>query len=224
MANPPASNASARASWVAAEPPLGWSWFDFPENDHDDATRVAAEAAEECTVWQPPAPAASTEPSPKRWNTTFFVIGLLLVAFGLITFWGLTQSDWLYGTYGQINQAQWDQMVDLRDRLAQLGIAPDAVAALDDALLVPRPSTEDVLFDLRKAAVALEPFATENTVREIQVEINALIAKIEFGGRPVRTYWSTPTPAPTPTLVPIMDAPVALNVGGLSNLLFSHSP
>jgi hypothetical protein len=140
---------------------------------------------------------------------TFIVIALLLVVFSFIAFWGLTHSDWLYGTYGQISQAQWDQIADLRDRLLQSGMAPDAVTALDDVLLLPHPSTQEVLFDLRHAALTLDHLSTHATARQIQAELHALIAQIEPGYLSTPKPWPTLTPVPTPTLTPMMDAPVA---------------
>jgi hypothetical protein len=174
------------------------------------------EEFDELEIWDPsPGLAPLVESSPRRWALTFVVIAILLAAFSLIAFWGLVGSDWLYGTYGQISQAQWDQTADLRDRLAQLGLAPQAVAALDDALLLPRPSTENVLLDLIKAAQALDSLATNADARQIQAELYTLIDEIkssagikpDYGPHP--TPWSTPTPQITPTLTPIMDAPVA---------------
>jgi hypothetical protein len=165
---------------------------------------------EEFEIWQPtPASCAPVVPSPRRKLITFTVITLLLVAFSFIAFWGLTHSDWLYGTYGQISQAQWDQIADLRDRLIQSDMAPDAVTALDDVLLLPHPSTQEVLFDLRHAALTLDRWRAHVTARQIQAELHALITQIEPGYLSTPTPWPTLTPVPTPTLTPMMDAPVA---------------
>jgi hypothetical protein len=156
-----------------------------------------------------PARKSPVIPNPRRRLITFTVITLLLVAFSFIAFWGLTHSDWLYGTYGQISQAQWDQIVDLRDRLLQFGMAPEAVTALDDVLLLPHPSTQEVLFDLRHAALALDRWRAHATARQIQAELHALITQIEPGYLSTPTPWPTLTPVPTPTSTPMMDAPVA---------------
>lgn len=166
--------------------------------------------AEEPGIWQPaPAPRAPVIPSSRRRMITFIVIALLLMVFSFIAFWGLTHSDWLYGTYGQINQDQWDQIADLRDRLLQFGMAPDAVTALDDALLLPHPSTQEVLFDLRRAALTLDRLKAHATARQIQAELHALIMQIEPGYLSSSTPRPTLTPVPTPTLTPMMEAPVA---------------
>jgi hypothetical protein len=165
---------------------------------------------EELEIWQPaPTPLSPVIPSPRRKLITFTVIALLLIVFSFIAFWGLTHSDWLYGTYGQISQAQWDQIADLRDRLLRFGVAPGAVTALDDALLLPHPSTQEVLFDLRHAALSLDRLKAHATARQIQAELHALITQIEPGYLSTSTPWPTLTPAPTPTLTPMMDAPVA---------------
>jgi hypothetical protein len=133
---------------------------------------------------------------------------MLISIFILIAFWGLVQSDWLYGTYGQINQAQWDQIAQLRDRLLELGAYPTAVDALDDALLLPRPSTEQVLVDLRTAAAALAP-AEEREVSILRTRLRALISEIQpFEGREP-TPWTTPTGWPTHTPEPVSDPPIA---------------
>lgn len=149
------------------------------------------------------------EPGPRRWKITFVIIALLLVAFSLIAFAGLTQSDWLYGNYGEISQVQWEQIAELRERLAQLGIAPEAVDALDDALALPHPSTQDVLADLRRAARALDQPGASAAARQVQSELQALIVAIDPDQGPIPARWTTPTPLPIPTLTPIMGAPVA---------------
>jgi hypothetical protein len=164
------------------------------------------------------------EPSPRRWAVTFAVVAALLIVFSLVAFWGLAQSDWLYGTYGQISQAQWEQMAELRERLVQLDLAPEAVSALDDALLLPHPSTEQVLSDLKKAVQVLDQFHSSDTARQIQFELQTLIATIEPAGEPERSWptftppWPTVTPRPIPTLTPIRNAPIAHDHDGLSAL------
>lgn len=162
---------------------------------------------------------APLEPSPWRRALTFSVIAILLIVFGLIAFWGVTGSDWLYGTYGNISQAQWDRMADLREQLVQLGVAPEAINALDDALLLPHPSTENVIFQLSKAAQALEPFKADAGIREIQAELQALISEIEPYYQATAAPRPTFTPVPLPTLTPIMDAPTAHGNVGLAQSL-----
>jgi hypothetical protein len=146
---------------------------------------------------------------PRRRAITFGVIAVLLVVFSLITFWGLTHSDWLYGTYGQITPAHWERIAGLRDELVHLGIVPEAVSALDDALLLPHPSTEDVLFDLRQAVLAIEPFASDTAMDRIQDQLNALIAEIDGRQGQGPTAWPTATPRSAPTPTPFTGAPVA---------------
>jgi hypothetical protein len=144
------------------------------------------------------------------WTITFVVIAALLAVFSLIAFLGLAQSDWFHGYgYGPINEDQWAQIANLRDRLAQLDLAPEAVNALDDALLLPHPTTEEVLFDLRKAAQALDRYDARASAHQIQTQLYTLIDQIKPGYSPARTPRSTPTPRPSPTLTPIIDAPVA---------------
>jgi hypothetical protein len=144
----------------------------------------------------------------RRWVVSFLFITMLISVFILIAFWGLIQSDWLYGTYGKISQAQWDQIAQLRDRLLELGAYPTAVRALDDALLLPRPSTEQVLTDLRTAAAALEP-AADSEASILRTRLLALISEIQpsDGGSP--TPWMTPTGWPTSTPEPVSDPPIA---------------
>jgi hypothetical protein len=139
-------------------------------------------------------------PGPRRWAITFAVIAVLLIGSSLLLLWGFIQSDWLYGTYGEISPAQWEQIRDLRDQLVQLKIAPElccaeAVSALDNALLPPRPSTQKVLFELRQAARALDG---QVAAQQIQLELYALIGDIESveGWLPTITPWATPTPLP----------------------------
>jgi hypothetical protein len=180
-------------------------WSENPGNGEQETLVQETEHAETYENRR----SAPVMPSPRRRLIIFTVIALLLLGFSLIAFWGLTHSDWLYGTYSQISQAQWDQIADLRDRLLMAGIAPDTIAALDDALLLPHPSTQNVLFDLREAALTLDPFKGYATARQIQSELFALIAQIEPGYLSLSTPWPTPTPVPTPTLTPVMDAPVA---------------
>ena len=155
-------------------------------------------------------PLAPVDGRPRR-TVTFVVIAVLLFVFSLIALWGLAASDWLYGTYGQISQAQWDRIAALRDRLIRLNLSSDAVAALNDALLLPHPSTEDVLFDLETAAQALDRVRANEAARQIQAELRALIGAIRTGGSQPSPAWPTPSPRPTPTLTPIVDAPVALH-------------
>jgi hypothetical protein len=140
---------------------------------------------------------------------TFAVIAVLVGVVGFIVFWGLVHSDWLYGTYGQITQEQWDRIAHLRDGLADIGVAPDAVAALNDALLLPPPSMEQVLFDLRVAADALERFADSATVQEIQDQLMAMIAEIAAESGLSPTLWRTPQTQPTPTAALPADLRVA---------------
>jgi len=155
-------------------------------------------------------PLAPVDGRPRR-TVTFVVIAVLLFVFSLIALWGLAASDWLYGTYGQISQAQWDRIAVLRDRLVQLNLSSDAVAALDDALLLPHPSTEDVLFDLETAAQALDCVRANETARQIQDELRALIGAIKNSADQPPPTRSKPAPQPTPSLTPIVDAPVALH-------------
>jgi hypothetical protein len=181
---------------------------DIPPEQSDWVEECAEfDELETWEIW--PDPGSLAEPSPMRWSITFVVIALLLTAFSLIAFWGLAGSDWFYGTYGQISQAQWDKIADLRDRLAQLGLAPQAVTALDEALLPPHPSTENVLFDLEKAAQALDQLTTNATARQIQAELHTLIAEIESSYKPGRSPRLVPELRPSPTPTPIMDAPLA---------------
>ena len=155
-------------------------------------------------------PLAPVDGRPRR-TVTFVVIAVLLFVFSLIALWGLAASDWLYGTYGQISQAQWDRIAALRDRLIRLNLSSDAVAALNDALLLPHPSTEDVLFDLETAAQALDRVRTNEAARQIQAELRALIGAIRNSDDQPSPTRSKPAPQPTPTLTPIVDAPVALH-------------
>jgi hypothetical protein len=148
-------------------------------------------------------------PGSFRWTITFGIIALLVVAFGAIAVWGLTHSDWLYGTYGQISSAQWDQIAGLHEQLQQLNVAPGAVVNLDDALLLPRPSTEQVLNDLRQAVLALDPYADDPTALAIQRQIRGLVGQI----KPGYAGWS-PTPAyhrPVPPWEIDADPPNILN-------------
>jgi hypothetical protein len=168
-------------------------------------------------VTRPPSGDSGTfsKSGPTRRAITFGVIAVLLIVFSLITFWGLTHSDWLYGTYGQITPAHWERIAGLRDELVQLGVVPEAVSALDDALLLPHPSTEEVLFDLRQAVLALEPFASDAAVRRIQEQLYALIAEIDADQGQQPTAWPTATPRPAPTPTPFTGAPVARHKGRL---------
>ena len=201
--------------------PFGRVWSQVPRhNGMFPRQRDRLEEFDECETWEAlPGAVALAEPGRKRWTLTFIVIALLLAAFAFITFWGLTRSDWLYGTFGQISQTQWDQITDVRDRLVQLGVAPDAVAALNNALLLPRPSTEDVLFDLRKAALALERIEASANVRAIEIEIHAFIGHIEASDNSLPTLWPMPTPEPTRIPVPEMGAPLVQGYDGLLNPL-----
>jgi hypothetical protein len=182
-------------------------WDDFAEWD-DPVEEFEAE------TWEL---TPRTEPSPTRWAITFTFIAVLIVIFSAIVFFGFIQADWLYGTYSEISEAQWEQIANLRDELAQLGIAPEAVVALDDALLLPRPSTQDVLRDLKTAARALDQHSRITAARRVQDRLYALIGAIESPSiepgyeRPTAIPWATPTPTPGPTSTPILDAPVAQN-------------
>lgn len=200
-----------------------WSQTDQDQEQYDDPCEWDDPVeAFEVETW---GPTPRTEPSPMRWAITFTVIAMLIVTFSLIAFFGFIQADWLYGTYSEISEAQWEQIAALRDDLVQLGIAPEAVAALDDALLLPHPSTQDVLRDLRTAARALDQHS-EATARQVQDKLYALIGAIESPNepgheRPTPIPWATATPTPGPTSTPIVDAPVAQNNhnGALDSLL-----
>ena len=149
----------------------------------------------------------------KRWRIAFVVIALLVCGFSLLAFLGLTHSDWLYGTYDGISAIQWQRIADLRDALVDLGGADEAVTALDDALLVPRPSTEDVLFDLRQAAQTLDGLNANDAARQIQRGLYALIGEIgsDKGWTPTPRPTSTPSPTSSPT--PFVEEPVARTDG-----------
>jgi hypothetical protein len=145
----------------------------------------------------------------QRWVLTFSVIALLTLLFGLVAFWGLSQSNWLYGTYGQITPGQWDRIQTLRDRLAERQADEQVLNLLDDALLVPRPATQDVLYNLERAAASLKPNG-DPLLRSIQLELYGLLSEIQPGyvsSSP--TPWSTPTAYPTPLPTPFEDPPVA---------------
>jgi hypothetical protein len=156
-------------------------------------------------------------PGPRRRAITFAVIAVLLLGFSLLVTWGFIQSDWLYGTYGEISPAQWERISDLRDQLIQLETAPglyaEAIRALNNALQPPRPSTQKVLFELRQAARALEG---QVAAQQIQAELYALINEIEGAGepgyrkQPTSTPWATLTPFATLTPTPIVDEPIVL--------------
>jgi len=151
-------------------------------------------------------------PSARRRTITFVAIAVVLVAFGLIVLWGLSGSDWLYGTYGEISPAQWAHLhlADLRERLARFSVAPDAVAALDATLALPHPSTQDTLYELRRAAQALDAAAAQDAaVRQIQEELRALMTAVEGQENPQPTTVLTFTPPPLPTLTPFIFVPVA---------------
>lgn len=153
-----------------------------------------------------------------RWTVSFVIVALLAGVISVIVFRGITESDWLYGTYGGISQSQWDQIAKLRDLLVQLDVAPDAVNALDNALLIPRPSTENVLYDLRRAVLALDGLE-DAKAHELQLALNALIGAIQPGHEFRITPWPTPTAVPTPTYTPIMGAPIAQLDHGCQNPL-----
>ncbi len=151
-------------------------------------------------TWEAP---RRVEPGPRRRAITFAIIAVLLLGSSLLVLWSFIQSDWLYGTYSDISLAQWEQISDLRDQLLQLEIASElccaeAVSALDNALLPPRPSTQKVLSELRQAARALDG---QVAARQIRAELYALINDIEgptetLYGVPTSTPWATPTPLP----------------------------
>jgi hypothetical protein len=189
-----------------ADPSNTWSNQDDWGEEMDDW----GEELDDWETWEePPQPGLRAEPGPWRWTLTFTVVAILLILFSAIALWGLVGSDWLYGTYGEISQKQWDQIADLRDRLVQLGLAPEAVNALNDALLPPHPAKENVLLDLKKAALALEQLKADATIREIRTGLYELIRALESSANPDFTPWPRFTPPPGPTLTPIIDAPVA---------------
>jgi hypothetical protein len=153
-----------------------------------------------------------SRPGPRRWAITFAIIAVLLLGFSLLVMWGFIESDWLYGTYNEISPAQWEQISELRDRLVQLepGLYAEAISALDNALQPPRPSTQKVLFELRRAARAL---AGQAAARQIRDELYALINEIESASdekQPTGTPWATLTPFATLTPTPIVDEPIVL--------------
>jgi len=127
-----------------------------------------------------------------RQTVTFTVVTVLLVGFVAIVAWGLAHSDWLYGTYGDISQTNWDEISRLRTALVHLGTAPGAVAALDDALLVPRPSTEDVLYDLQKAVLILRTHENTLDTNDLLADLRAVIQEIQPGHTSRLTDWPTP--------------------------------
>jgi hypothetical protein len=138
------------------------------------------------------------------------IIALLLLVMVVIIFLGLVQSDWLYGTYGQIGADQWRRIEALRDQLVLWGGAPGAVAALNGALLIPHPSTEEVFDDLQQAAVVLNSLE-DAAARAIQRELYGLMTEINPSFRPPATPWVTPTPWPTPKPTPFDEPPIAWN-------------
>jgi hypothetical protein len=130
--------------------------------------------------------------SQTRRIVTLTVVAVLLVGFVVIVTWGLVHSDWLYGTYGGIRQTDWDEISRVRRELVHLGSAPGAVAALDDALLVPRPSTEDVLYDLQKAVLFLQTGEFTSDTQRLLADLQALLREIQPG------YIAPSTDRPTP--------------------------
>jgi hypothetical protein len=124
---------------------------------------------------------------------TLGIIAALLVGFSFIVAWGVAHSDWLYGTYGGIGQKHWDEITRLRAEMVRLGAAPGAIAALDDALLVPRPSTEDVVYDLQNAVLILQTDDAAAATRELTTELRALIARLHPGDAPTSTVWPAPS-------------------------------
>jgi hypothetical protein len=144
----------------------------------------------------------------RRSYAVWAISALLMLLVAVIIFLGLAQSDWLYGTYGQIDASQWQRIEALRDRLAEWNRAPGAVAALDGALLIPHPSTEQVFDDLKQAASALD--ALENAAAHaFRMELYGLMAEINPSFRPPATPWVTPTPWPTPKPTPFDEPPIA---------------
>jgi hypothetical protein len=153
------------------------AWFENPERNEQprDASREVKDEHRAGVTQAIPAA------NPRRRMITFAVIAMLLVLVILIVFWGLVHSDWLYGTYGQISQTNWDKITQIREELVRLKIAPDAVAVLDDALLLPHPSTEDVLYDLRRAILILDQYQDNASARRISDHLHALMAQIKPG-------------------------------------------
>lgn len=123
---------------------------------------------------------------------TLGIIAALLVGFVFIVAWGMAHSDWLYGTYGGIRPNDWDEITRLRAKMVRLGAAPGAIAALDDALLIPRPSTEDVVYDLHQAVLILQADDAAAATRELSTELRALIARLHSGDAPTSTVWPAP--------------------------------
>lgn len=190
-------------------PGIHATWFESFRSKEECASMETANEAEKCVSQPSSGLGELAGPGPVRLGIAFSVIVVLLVAFGFAAFSGLSGSDWLYGTYGRISEAQWRQIAEFRDRLIQFGAVPEAVDALDNALLLPHPSTEQTLFDLREAVNALDRFEDHAIAQEIQTQLYALMTAIEQDYR--TKTGPRPTSAPDPTLTPAMDnvAPVA---------------
>jgi hypothetical protein len=133
------------------------------------------------------------KPGRLRRFITLTIASALLVSFVLISAWGVARSDWLYGTYGGLRQQDWDEIARLRADMIRLGAAPGAIAALDDALLIPRPSTEDVIYDLQKAVLILQSGQASEAIRGPTLELRALISQLEARDGTPFTVWQKPT-------------------------------
>ena len=138
----------------------------------------------------------------KRRFITLTIVATLLLGFVLIAAWGMAHSDWLYGTYGGVRQADWDEIARLRTEMIRLSSAPGAIAALDDALLVPRPSKEDVIYDLQKAVLILQTGDAVEATRDLTTELRALINQLQQGFSPPSTVWPAPPAGFSESLFP----------------------
>jgi len=167
------------------------AWNQHQKNGHPNG-RGAVSAQNASIIPLRDTPPGRAPSSTGRRVITLGIIAALLVGFVFIVAWGVAHSDWLYGTYVGIQKNDWDAIVRLRAEMVRLGYAPGAIAALDDALLVPRPSTEDVVYDLQQAVLILQTDDAAAATPELTMELRALIARLHPGYAPPSTVWPTP--------------------------------
>jgi hypothetical protein len=154
-------------------------------------------------------------PRPKgrslRRTVTFIVIAILLLLFVAISVWGMSHSDWWYSGADQLGDAHWNRITHIRDSLVHLQGPPAAIQALDHLLLSPQAASEDVFHELIKVAQTLAQTDQTPALQQVHTELRTLIAEIQRDQRFFTTPWVTPTARPTPTMTPIIGAPVAQN-------------
>lgn len=140
-----------------------------------------------------------------RHRILLVVVIVLVLGGAALIFWGMLTSVGLYSDGTVFSQEQWRRLEAVRARLAEAGVSPEALEALDGALIEPRPGDDaETAAYLKLALHALEDDVPTNpdaawAARELRVILSQAALTSDY---PTSTPWitiSSPVDEPTPT-------------------------